>query len=1206
MNCRLFLIVLAFLFICANFTAQETAVFDDKFKFIENKGQWPEFVLFRAETTQGKIYLEQGRILYQFLDLSDVHAAHAKNLDKNFPQVPSVKQELISAEFLGSQQVSRIRKSKVAPEYFNYFIGDDKSTWAGHVKAYADVVLEELYPGVDLHYNNSGNHLKYEFIVAPKAKPELIKMRYHNTKRITINKKGNLRIEGNIGLIEEAKPYAYQIINGKIVEVACKFVVKEQVVSYELGKYNPNIQLIIDPELIFASYSGSLSDNFGMTATYDYNGNLFSGGIVFGNSYPTSAGAFNTSGTFTQVNASANQALLYGITDIFISKYSSDGSTLLYSTYIGGGNDLGGVDVVHSLICNEQNELYFFGTTSSSNFPLVNPVQSSFNGGIYREFTSNGTHYWGNNQSQANGGTDLIIVKLAQDGAGLLASTYYGGAHNDGLNYNEIGVNNGNSYGGLMYNYGDPFRGEIMLDEQGNVYVASCTYSSNFPVVNATQPTYGGNQDGVLIKFNSALTSVLMSTYWGGSARDACYAVKFDSANNIYLAGGTLSPNFVTTLDAFQNTHNGTAQPDGFVSKFSPSGLLLNSTFIGTNLYDQVFFIQVDRFDFVYVLGQTRGTITPTPGTYNNPNSGQFIMKFQNNLSTQLWRTVFGNGNGLVNISPTAFLVDVCGNIYVSGWGGGIAGSLQQGTPLNGMPISADAFQPSNGNGYNFYLIVLSSEAQNLLYASYLGGNQAQEHVDGGTSRFDKMGVVYHSACGGCGGFSDFPTFPNNVWSLTNNSSNCNNLVFKFDFKIVPQSEFIINTAEGCAPLEVNFNNLSSDTTEFIWDFGDGVVINNIVNPVHTFTTPGVYEAMLIVNSNACGLSDTSVVIITVLDELYMNMPLDLVVCNDDQVTITADSQGTATIYHWSTNVNFTDTLNVYPSDPSIVITQSNPGTYYLFISNGICDRIDSITVTFIEETLQLFGDTIICLGQTASATVVNTNPNVAFEYTWTPNNIIVSGANSNEVTVNPTNSQYLYLYAVAANGCEIWDSIFIQVNTFEPSIFNAVAIPDSVPPGGATVQLIGNAPDGFTTTWLPLSSVQNPSAATTSAFVNQNTTFFFVADDGVCADTIPVFVRTYEIFCEEPFIFVPNAFSPNGDGNNDILFVRGNYIENMIFRVFNRWGEMVFESTDPTIGWNGIYKGRLCDPDVFTYYLDVNCIGGFNNVMSGNVTLMR
>jgi gliding motility-associated-like protein len=298
--------------------------------------------------------------------------------------------------------------------------------------------------------------------------------------------------------------------------------------------------------------------------------------------------------------------------------------------------------------------------------------------------------------------------------------------------------------------------------------------------------------------------------------------------------------------------------------------------------------------------------------------------------------------------------------------------------------------------------------------------------------------------------------------------------------------------------------------------------------------------------------------------------------------------------------------LNVFPNDSTLTVNISTPGTYYIQVANEFCDKIGSITVTFIDETLELIDSTTICLGQDTPITVVNTNPNVSFIYTWTPNSAIVSGANTNTVTVNPSSSQYIYLYAVANNGCEIWDSIFVQVNVLDPSLFSAIAVPDSVPPGGATVQLIGTAPLGYTTTWLPLNAVANSSALETSSFVTQNTTFYFVATDGVCADTIPVLVRTYEIFCEEPFIFVPNAFSPNNDGNNDVLFVRGNYIVNMIFRVYNRWGELVFESTDPAKGWDGYYKGKLCEPDVYDYYLDVDCIGGFKNLITGNVTIVR
>mgnify|MGYP003346457632 CR=1 FL=1 len=106
-----------------------------------------------------------------------------------------------------------------------------------------------------------------------------------------------------------------------------------------------------------------------------------------------------------------------------------------------------------------------------------------------------------------------------------------------------------------------------------------------------------------------------------------------------------------------------------------------------------------------------------------------------------------------------------------------------------------------------------------------------------------------------------------------------------------------------------------------------------------------------------------------------------------------------------------------------------------------------------------------------------------------------------------------------------------------------------------------------------------------------QNTLFTLTASDGVCYRSDTVLVKVFTFICGEPFIFVPNAFSPNGDNENDVLYVRGQLIEGMLFRVFDRWGELVFESTDRTIGWDGTFKGKQLDPDVYDYYLKANCI---------------
>ena len=161
---------------------------------------------------------------------------------------------------------------------------------------------------------------------------------------------------------------------------------------------------------------------------------------------------------------------------------------------------------------------------------------------------------------------------------------------------------------------------------------------------------------------------------------------------------------------------------------------------------------------------------------YYTSNSNQFIAVFTNNLEKLLRSTVVGTGKGTPDISPTAFLVDVCNNIYISGWGSSTGnGPL---STLN-MPITPNAFQNTT-DGNDFYIMILNDNLDNLVYATYFGGSQSAEHVDGGTSRFSKEGVIYQSVW--MGGNNDFPIEPDpGAVSSTNNSNNCNNGVFKFD-----------------------------------------------------------------------------------------------------------------------------------------------------------------------------------------------------------------------------------------------------------------------------------------------------------------------------------------------------------------------------------------------------------------------------------------
>ncbi|HRN38174.1 MAG TPA: hypothetical protein PLL18_14810, partial [Flavobacteriales bacterium] len=221
----------------------------------------------------------------------------------------------------------------------------------------------------------------------------------------------------------------------------------------QLGTYDAAHELVIDPALSFSSYSGSTADNFGYTASFDSRGFLYSGSSAFGQGYPITTGAYDV----TWNGGTGNQNVG---TDIALTKWDTTGSFLIWSTYLGGSGD----DLPHSLIVNDADELIVLGTTGSPNFPTTpSAFQSAFAGGTTFTPQGIGTRY--------PLGTDMVLSRLSADGGQLLASTYVGGSGNDGIN----------NATGLHFNYADDMRGEVELTPAGNILVASCTQSSDFP-----------------------------------------------------------------------------------------------------------------------------------------------------------------------------------------------------------------------------------------------------------------------------------------------------------------------------------------------------------------------------------------------------------------------------------------------------------------------------------------------------------------------------------------------------------------------------------------------------------------------------------------------------------------------------------------------------------------------------------------------------
>ena len=1210
--------------------------------FVENRGQWPETVTFKADAPGATIWCEKTALLIDRFDGSAIRHAHPSD-DAN----PVVRHHAVRLRFIGANHAPACEGIGVQRGAYNYYLGKDPKRWAHGAHAFAAILQHDIYPGVDLRVRSTADGVKYDLILAANADERLIAFTYDGADRIDLVD-GRIVLHTSLGTITEHIPMAYQVMNGDTVDVNCRYVRDGEVFRFNLGQHDNGAPIVIDPTLSFSTFSGSSSDNFGYTATYDEDGFLYSGSSAFGQGYPTTTGAYQT-------QHAGGQGLGDGI-DVALTKFDTTGQFLIWSTFLGGAGD----ELPHSLIVNGANELFVYGTTSSLDFPTSSDAyDEGYNGGTAVNLSGLGSNYVN--------GSDMFIARLSADGTDLLASTYIGGSGNDGLN----------TATGLKFNYADEIRGEVLLDDNDNVFVVSCTASSDFPTTTGALQTSsgGGSHDAVVLKMDASLTTLFWSTYFGGSLADAAYAVELDDDGRVYISGGTRSPDLDVSAGAYQTSFQG-GNADAFVAELSPDGdALVSCSYFGSNAYDQAYFVDLDQDGSVYLFGQTQAPsgqlIFNAP--YNVPGAGQFIAKLDQGLTTVAMASRFGQGDGTPDISPTAFLVDYCDKIYISGWGSAVNGTLS----TEGLPVTPDAYQSTTDNN-DFYLAVFDIDMTALFYGTYFGGGTSSEHVDGGTSRFDRRGRVYEAVCAGCGSNDDFPSTPN-AWSDTNNSTNCNLGVFKFDFNFpIVVAEFDAET--DCLPAPVTFQNNSYGAASYVWTFGDGDASFS-ASPTHAYDGPGVYTVTLVATNNAaCNLSDTTqrqVVVlgngsyalndtsicagasvqigllpiddpditfawspaqflssttvanpvatppstsvytlllsngsctdtitqVVLVQSATIDAGPDITLCGPNaSVTLTANGFGTTDEFQWSSNSGFTDTLNSFATDSTATVQLSGDATFYVRPLGNACGGYDSVHVNVELVAPQLTGDTLICAEGIADLVVLNADPGST--YFWEPvERIEVQGLAN--VTVGVADTVIFSVTVTSPGGC-VWNSSITVIASplLASSVGASVDQPIVLP--GTTVQLSATPPSGVNYSWFPPNAVSDPSIADPTALITQTTTFTVTISDSVCTVSDQVTVTVYELNCDEPDIFVPDAFTPNGDGNNDILFVRGRFLTRMELKVFDRWGELVFETTDQSQGWDATYKGKPVDPAVFVYWLEATCADGQEFFKKGNVTVIR
>lgn len=1194
---RYFLVTL--LAACSGFVARSQV------QFIENRGQWDPKVKFMSNAGDGSFFLEEkGYTVSQHSpeDMNKMKEVAHLLKDSVLRKIPSqvVHSHAYNVRFVNAS-TPEIIPGKPIPTINNYFIGNDPSKWASGCKIYQVVTYKNLYPGIDVRYFvDGGSNLKYDFIVHPGADVSNIAMKYEGADALDV-KNRELVISTSLGKSRALKPYTYQLIGNEKVEVDCKYEVKDDVVKFKVKKYERDQTLIIDPTEIFFSYSGSTADNWGFTATYGADGSFYGGGIVFAQGFPVSPGSYNQ--TFN------------GEYDIGIIKLSSDGKNRIYATYIGGS----GKDRPHSLIEDSQGNLIIAGRSNSTNYPEVPARNPTISG--------------------PGGGWDIIVTKLNATGSALIGSMRIGGSGQDGVNIEDESGHGTNS---LKRNYSDDSRSEVIIDGANNIYVASSTSSKDFPITSgAVQKTLAGKQDAVVLKLNAACSNILASTYLGGTGDDAAYVLKIGSTGNIYVAGGTGSADLIgiSKTGVIKPTFSAPGVTndvcDGYVLEITNNAsAIVRGTYIGTAKADQIYGIDLDKSGNIYIMGTSEGNMPVINAAYSNPGSKQFICKLEPDLSKFVYATIFGSQNALMpNISPTAFLVDRCENVYVSGWGGKLNSGYSSGNTI-GMPVTPGAIKSkTDASGSDFYFFVLEKNAASQLYGSFFGqedpiGNGPPQtfgdHVDGGTSRFDKRGYIYQAICANCQKSVSFPGTPGS-WSTTNQATNPNSgqcnlgmLKIEMDFTGVRSGLQVVidgvpNDTVGCVPLMVNFRDTVEKGKLYYWDFGDGTGDTTVApNTSHLYTTVGTFRVRSIaIDSMACNISDTSYKNVRIgsnrvtPDFTFSKIPPCTNLSYDFTNTSTAVSGSfNPNIFTWDFGDNTTPQQHSFGD--AVQHRFAGAGTYNVTLTvsdtsycNSPADTIKLVRLSpEVKAAFQTPGRG--CVPYNA---VFQNNSLGGLNFVWDFGDGSTSTDDAPEHLYTQPGTYTVRLYAYDSTSCNKIDSTSFNVLVSPNPIASFIYDPTEPQENTYTnftnqslgaVSYVWNFGDGDTTAQ---ASPRHIFPAT-----GTYTVCLTAINEQGCADDTCIDVKSLIT----PLLDVPKAFTPGKFGPNSRIGIAGFGIKEMQWTIYNRWGQKVFESNNRKSLWDGTFNGKPQPMDVYTYTLKVTFSDGTKATKTGDITLIR
>jgi len=831
--------------------------------FIQNDGQTDDQVLYFADAAGYTLYLTAGGEVISTADPVSV----------------------VEITYPGINAAMMVSGENELPGKANFFIGNDEDQWVTNVPMYSSVRYDGLYEGISLVYHGGVSTLKKEFIVEPGADPSGIRMQYVGQEGLALDENGALLVTTAAGTFIESPPVCYQVVGGAEVAVPCKFVLGEDgVVTFSVGAYDTTLPLVIDPQYDFSTYLGGAQDDRGAGVGMDDSGNVYVAGSTQSTQFPLA-------------NSPPYQQKLNGSWDVFVSKFSPDGSQLLYSTYIGGNRtDLAGGMAVR----NDTGEVFITGSTDSLNYPSLPPYS------VYLK----------------DGFTDAFVTSVDATGSALRWSTYYGG------NKSDEGT-------------------AIALDYNGNPVIVGFTASDVFTSFSMAN-TFSGATDGFVAKFDYANGNNLWGRYLGGSSFDYAYGVAIEYVSwDVWLTGSTKSLNFPTTPAIppypFRNSNSGAT--DAFVTKVDWTGSPIEySTYLGGASNDFGTAIALDPDNYPYITGYTESPVSPISLFPIKPyfeayqtsfGGGQwdaFVTKMERNLSAINYSTYLGGSD---EDKGYGIAVDNWGTAFVTGW------TMSEDFPTQ-YPI-----QPDKGLGFRVpdaFVTQVNETGTGLIYSSYLGGT----YFDEGKAIAITPDGINISVTGNTESI-DFPKV--NAYQPYLAGFPAVRFTDAFVTKIVKQVpivDFIADPISGCSPLTVNFTDLSTSElypiTGWFWEFGDGKNSTE-QNPTHVYwrnaSTPRRFNVTLTATNQDGKASLTKIRYIRVCPSLIANFTANKTngcVGTNSTIRFLNWTTGDPDLLFW----DFGDGTNATTTTQAgINHKYNNPGLYTvtLTVNNSCCNN---------------------------------------------------------------------------------------------------------------------------------------------------------------------------------------------------------------------------------------------------------------------------